>query len=321
VIFATTMPTLEVLASQLAACMGLKNYPNCNRELFVEGLVAQMKNQDHRLLRKIQQTRPIDNATIVQAAVDFGVPEIVAKLQSIQKTKVDTIKRSIAEVQQSNEEPEEVKKKRCEAIECLETQKADAAVAELGESSLLRKTVHDKAETLAIKAAKGDADAKKKLEKSSLPPVYVNQQMGMAHGTVSEDYILKALVKRGDFADAYKPSGTRGKIVGKVGAFDILLKGEIDALGRTPGAGAYDTIIEIKRRQYKLFHTVPDYDRVQVLAYCHLHGMEKACLAEAYGDDIVVHQVPCEPFDAIWASIESAVRDALAIVQGPPAHV
>jgi hypothetical protein len=80
--------------------------------------------------------------------------------------------------------------------------------------------------------------------------------------------------------------------------------------GRVDGVTEDGVLVEHKQRRNKLFGCVPEYERVQVMAYLKLTGLEKAVVVESFGADQQSHDVEWD--SGVW---DSYVRDMRMRVQ------
>ena len=62
-----------------------------------------------------------------------------------------------------------------------------------------------------------------------------------------------------------------------VGDFHIFIGGKIDGINSNG-----DIIIEVKNRIHKLFYTLRNYEKVQIMCYMHLFNVSKGHLVEAH---------------------------------------
>ncbi len=69
-------------------------------------------------------------------------------------------------------------------------------------------------------------------------------------------------------------------------------------------------IVEIKNRMKRLFKSVPEYERVQVLAYLFIHDLREAVLIENYNGQTQEHAIEFD--DEYWNRIVSDVRRGVA---------
>ena len=67
--------------------------------------------------------------------------------------------------------------------------------------------------------------------------------------------------------------------------------GPLHIRGKIDGALDDGTVVEHKRRQTRLFHSVPEYERVQVHVYMHMTGAPRAILVESYCEAQASHTV------------------------------
>ena len=69
--------------------------------------------------------------------------------------------------------------------------------------------------------------------------------------------------------------------------------------GRVDGTTEADEIVEIKNRVYKLFHTLREYEKVQIMSYMYIYGTNKGFLVESFSknDDMQLNVIEV-PFDS-----------------------
>lgn len=89
--------------------------------------------------------------------------------------------------------------------------------------------------------------------------------------------------------------------------------------GKHDGLAEDGTLIEVKNRMRR-FLGVPEYERVQVLAYMRIFGTQRARLVERFGDETREHDVSWDA--ALWEDVEARtrvfVRDAILPPASPP---
>jgi len=78
-----------------------------------------------------------------------------------------------------------------------------------------------------------------------------------------------------------KPNDTY-KLKLKFSEDEVFLYGKVDGIAVDSDGQKY--VIESKNRQYKLFNTVRDYERIQCIAYMKLLNVSKCLLVEHYND-------------------------------------
>ena len=70
----------------------------------------------------------------------------------------------------------------------------------------------------------------------------------------------------------------------------ICIGGKIDGINKNNGS-----IIEVKNRMHKLFYTLREYEKVQIMCYMHIHNSNNGHLVEAHkkkdGTDINIIEV------------------------------
>jgi hypothetical protein len=87
----------------------------------------------------------------------------------------------------------------------------------------------------------------------------------------------------------------------------IYVGGKCDGIGRRPTDGKR-VVLEIKNRVSRLFRSVPEYERIQIMCYLFVLGMDEALLLERYRDDSMEHGVT---FDEVyWRELQQGIQDA-----------
>ncbi len=94
--------------------------------------------------------------------------------------------------------------------------------------------------------------------------------------------------------DAYETSSSNKVCARNSKMYTVVADTSVGPLhirGKIDGALEDGTVVEHKRRQNRLFHTVPEYERVQVHVYMHMTGARRAILVESYGETQASHTV------------------------------
>jgi hypothetical protein len=68
-------------------------------------------------------------------------------------------------------------------------------------------------------------------------------------------------------------------------------------------------IVEIKNRMKRLFRSVPEYEKIQLMSYLFIHGVRDGILIEKHNDSSMEHNVPFDP--EYWQDIAADIREAL----------
>ena len=157
-----------------------------------------------------------------------------------------------------------------------------------------------------LKAALGKLDLTDR-ERKELTG-HIRSTFNTAMGTRQEAGVLadvSAYIGQG----AIKDDRLHKKAMGTIEGVPWILGGRVDGL--TPSGD----IVEIKNRMRRLFGSVPDYERVQVLCYCHLLDAKKAYLIEKTQTDHGVHEIEFDTneFEQIRKDLETFVRDMLTM--------
>ena len=137
---------------------------------------------------------------------------------------------------------------------------------------------------------------------------HIRSTFNTAMGTRQESGVL-ANVSEYIGQEATKDDRLHKKTMGTVEGIPWILGGRVDGL--TPSGD----VVEIKNRMRRLFGSVPDYERVQVLCYCHLLDAKKAYLIEKTQTDHGVHEIQfdADEFEQIRKDLEAFVRDMLTM--------
>lgn len=135
---------------------------------------------------------------------------------------------------------------------------------------------------------------------------HIRSTFNTAMGTRQESSVL-ANVSEYIGQEATKDDRLYKKTMGTVEGVPWILGGRVDGL--TPSGD----VVEIKNRMRRLFGSVPDYERIQVMCYCHLLDAKKAYLIEKTQTDHGVHEIQfdAEEFERIQKDLETFVRDML----------
>lgn len=135
---------------------------------------------------------------------------------------------------------------------------------------------------------------------------HVRSTFNAAMGTQQESSVL-ADIRTYIGQDAFKDDRLHKKTMGTIEGIPWILGGRVD--GQTKSGD----VVEIKNRTRRLFGRVPDYERVQVLCYCHLLDAKKAYLIEKTQEAHGVHSIEydSEEFEQIKNGLEAFVRELL----------
>ena len=91
------------------------------------------------------------------------------------------------------------------------------------------------------------------------------------------------------------------KIICKSDGIDVKLVGMVD------GRDSDGNVVEAKHRRNRLFGRVPEYERVQVMAYMFLTDTTRARLVESYGNKTLAHNIDWN--DTLWHKIIGKVAE------------
>jgi len=108
----------------------------------------------------------------------------------------------------------------------------------------------------------------------------IKKDLRMKRGNVKENHNLNKTEKQFNMKISHRNSQKYCKSLytSPDSIYEIVLRGKVD--GKTD-----DIIIETKNRSYKLFKTIPIYEKVQLEAYMFLTGLEKTIHIECYNDE------------------------------------
>lgn len=136
-------------------------------------------------------------------------------------------------------------------------------------------------------------------------------QARMAVGTVEEaDVLALAKVHNPELAHAEAKGGLVRTTIGTVAGHSIVLMGKCDAQSCDDAGhpdGGY--VVEIKRRQNRLFKCIPTYERVQLECYMRLNGHHRGCLVECHDGSLLTHWVDRD--DTLWDAVTTEVLKTL----------
>ena len=107
----------------------------------------------------------------------------------------------------------------------------------------------------------------------------LNQDLRMRRGNIKECKNLDHIQKKRSMPITQRNSQMFTKTLYCEGdQYRVLIRGKVDGISG-------ETIIETKNRTKRLFHTLRDYERVQLEAYMFLTGHEEALLTEHYNEE------------------------------------
>jgi hypothetical protein len=89
----------------------------------------------------------------------------------------------------------------------------------------------------------------------------------------------------------------------------VFVGGKCDGVLADHGVGP-TKIVEIKNRMKRLFNGVPEYERIQVLAYLFIHGLRDGVLIENYNGQTKHHAVEFD--EEFWNRVTSDIRAGFA---------
>ena len=89
----------------------------------------------------------------------------------------------------------------------------------------------------------------------------------------------------------------------------VFVGGKCDGLMKDASTGRAK-IVEIKNRMKRLFRSVPEYERVQVLAYLYIHDLHDAILVENYNGETCEHAIEFD--ETYWQGVVDDLRQGMA---------
>jgi hypothetical protein len=93
----------------------------------------------------------------------------------------------------------------------------------------------------------------------------------------------------------------------------VFIGGKVDGVGVASSDGSR-FILEVKNRVNRLFGVVPEYERVQVMAYMYITGIPRCILVEQHGESSKLeHEVLFD--EAYWTGVTAELQEAFAEVK------
>lgn len=93
---------------------------------------------------------------------------------------------------------------------------------------------------------------------------------------------------------------------GDQGGVAVYVGGKCDGLCQNEDGTS--TLLEVKNRMNRLFNSVPDYEKIQVMCYLFVFGLADATIVERYQETSARHDVKFD--DAYWSEIEAGIQRA-----------
>ena len=126
-------------------------------------------------------------------------------------------------------------------------------------------------------------------------------------GTEQEDGVRVALRERVEKKDDFVK-----KLVLSRDDVDVFVGGRCDGISADMETGE-KTLYEVKNRMRKLLGRVPEYERVQTMAYLHLFDIANGVLVERHKDNVKRHAVPfdAEYWDGVVRDLEDFVEELM----------
>jgi hypothetical protein len=129
---------------------------------------------------------------------------------------------------------------------------------------------------------------------------YVRSRANCAYGTAGE------AGARAQMAHVTKTDRFHKRRVLAHRGVEVYVGGRCDGLATDPET-QQTTVVEIKTRVGRLFGRVPEYERLQVLAYLFVHGLEGGLLVEQHAGRSLQHYLRWDA--AYWAeAVEAGAR-------------
>ena len=108
----------------------------------------------------------------------------------------------------------------------------------------------------------------------------VKQDLRMERGNIKEDNNLNKTEKKSNIVITDRNSQIYEKLLytDPENAFQVILRGKIDGMND-------EYVVETKNRTKRLFHKIPDYEKVQLNAYMFMTDKTKSLHIECYNED------------------------------------
>lgn len=122
---------------------------------------------------------------------------------------------------------------------------------------------------------------------------YVKSELYKKFGTDHEEHAARKL-------HVTKTNKFVKKVACEIFGTKVLIGGRLDGVDDKD-----EKVVEIKTRMRGLFHSIPEYEMVQLQAYMFVTGKHSGMLVEQYQDDMEVHEAM---FDArLWDTINNGI--------------
>lgn len=132
-------------------------------------------------------------------------------------------------------------------------------------------------------------------------------------GTHKEAHVADVVCKENKGMKIHKDDVYRKRALFDFGSSEgkvrVFVGGKCDGL-LTDDQGGPTKIVEIKNRMKRLFDRVPEYERIQVLAYLFIHGLRDGVLIENYNGQTKHHAVEFD--EEFWNRVTSDIRAGFA---------
>lgn len=90
----------------------------------------------------------------------------------------------------------------------------------------------------------------------------------------------------------------------------VYVGGKCDGVAKLEGR---TVVVEIKNRVRRLFGMVPEYERIQLMTYMFIMGLDSGVLVESHDDECAEHEVAFE--QAYWAGVAEELKLAVKDLQ------
>lgn len=118
-------------------------------------------------------------------------------------------------------------------------------------------------------------------------------------GTEQEEPVRAAMPDRPVKTDAFVK-----RLLYSDDEYDVYVGGRCDGVVYDEDGAA--RIIEIKNRIRRLYNNVPEYERVQLMAYLYINNVERGELVERHRANVARHEVSFDP--SFWEGITADAR-------------
>lgn len=127
-------------------------------------------------------------------------------------------------------------------------------------------------------------------------------------GTKKEESVAKQ-IEKSTRKPVTKSNAYKHEHLCSANGYDVSIGGRTD--GITIDADGEQMIIEIKNRVRRLFRSVPEYERIQIMAYLYIFDIKKGQLVESYNGDTITHDIIFD--DEYWKDIVHGVHGFIRV--------